>query len=407
MTNSSENRRLDNWIQGFIDYTDNNEAPYLFKKWTAISCVAAALQRKCRLEWGVGLTWYPNMYIVLVGPPSARKGTAMGPGLELLEAIGTIKLAANATSIQALIKRLKETNHNDVDLETGDMVFHSSLTVFSKEFTVFLGYQNNPMIAALCDWFDCDRRWKYETISRQTEEIIGVWVNLFGATTPDLIRMSMPIEMIGGGLTSRTIYVVEGKKGKSVACPVITDRELQLKNDLIYDLEKIALLSGNYKYTDNFVDKWTEFYHMNDNFPPDLGKNFDGYLGRRALHVMKLAMISCAARNKSVGQNLTIDSRDLTWAISTIEEVEINMRYVFKGVGRNPYADVMHQALTWLCSLERSEISLREFYIRYQDDLDRLTLDRLIQSLEIAGKIKRSYRPGQPESLLILSSELT
>jgi hypothetical protein len=122
---------------------------------------------------------------------------------------------------------------------------------------------------------------------------------------------------------------------------------------------------------------------------------------------MKLAMISCAARDKPLGQNLTIDSRDLAWAIATIEEVEVNMRYVFKGVGKNPYADVMHQAITWLCGLGRNEVSIKEFHNRYQDDLDVMALDRLLQSLEIAGKVKRCHKPGHLDSLLILPSDPT
>jgi hypothetical protein len=394
----SSKRNLSDWINGFIEYTANSEAPYSYRKWTAISCVASALQRKCRIEWGTGITWYPNMYIVLVGPSAARKGTAMSPGLEILEAIGTIKIAANSTSLQALIKRLKDTNHNDPDLETGEMIFHASMTVFSKEFTVFLGYQNNAMIAALCDWYDCDRRWKYETISRQTEEIVGVWVNLIGATTPDLIRLCMPIEMIGGGLTSRIIYVVEDKKAKSEPCPQTTEEETLLKQQLITDLEKITLMSGKFKYSANFINTWSNWYIENDLNPPDIGKHFQGYLGRRATHVMKLAMIFSASRDNV----MEVTVADFNRAVATIHEVELNMSGVFKGVGKNPYADTMHQALTWLCSLDRNEVSLIEFYNRYQDDLDRVSLERMIQSLEIAGKVKRLHKPGADELLLIL-----
>lgn len=392
-------RKLTDWINGYLEYTANSEAPYLYRKWTAISCVASALQRKCMLQWGTGIVWYPNMYIVLVGPSAARKGTAMGPGLDILQSVGTIKIAANSTSLQALIKRLKETNHNDPDLETGEMIFHASMTVFSKEFTVFLGYQNNAMISALCDWYDCDKRWSYETISRQTEEIVGVWVNLIGATTPDLIRLCMPIEMIGGGLTSRIIYVVADKKAKSEPYPQTTVDEEEMKIHLIHDLEKIALLAGKFKYSEAFLSAWGDWYVDNDQKPPDLGKHFQGYLGRRATHVMKLAMISSASRHGT----MHLELKDLYNAIDTITEVEQTMPGVFKGVGKNPYADVMQQSITWLCTLNKPEVTVQEFYLRYQDDLDRFSLDRLIQSLEIIGKVKRKHGTGgSGDSLLIL-----
>ena len=153
------NRNLPDWIEGFMKLTENSEPPKMFRKWTAIATIASALQRKVRVEWGTSLTFYPNMYIVLVGPSATRKGTAMNFGLDIIKQIPTIRLAANATSLQALIRNLKENNINDTDMETGKQIYHASMTVFSKEFTVFLGYQNHELMAALCDWYDCDDRW--------------------------------------------------------------------------------------------------------------------------------------------------------------------------------------------------------------------------------------------------------
>jgi len=170
-------RKLDDWIDSFMEFTKESEPPDSFRLWTAISVIAAALQRKVKISWG-HITWYPNMYIILVGPSASRKGTAMGPGYDLLMDLG-VTLAAQATSRQALISRMKNSTQSELN-EEGKMEFHSSLTIFSKEFTVFLGYHNRELMSDLCDWYDCERRWKYETISRQTEEIIGVWVNIIG-----------------------------------------------------------------------------------------------------------------------------------------------------------------------------------------------------------------------------------
>ena len=135
-------RNLPDWIDSFMELTDNSEPPLLFRKWAAISTIAAALQRKVRLELGLSLTFYPNLYIVLVGPSATGKGTAMKFASDIIEQIPTIRLSAQATSLQALIRRMKETNLTDVNVETGEQTYHSSLTIFSTEFTVFLGYHN-------------------------------------------------------------------------------------------------------------------------------------------------------------------------------------------------------------------------------------------------------------------------
>ena len=100
-------RHLDDWLEGYVKFTSNSEPPELFHIWTALSVLAASLQRKCSLPWGT-LTFYPNLYVVLIAPSGkARKGTAMGPGMDLLEDLG-IKMAAESTTRESLIRELKK-----------------------------------------------------------------------------------------------------------------------------------------------------------------------------------------------------------------------------------------------------------------------------------------------------------
>ena len=75
-------RQLVDWIDAYLKFTEKSEPPKMFHLWCAISVIASVLERKCRLEWGT-ITFYPNMYIVLVAPSGkARKGTAMGVPLD-------------------------------------------------------------------------------------------------------------------------------------------------------------------------------------------------------------------------------------------------------------------------------------------------------------------------------------
>ena len=144
-------RQLENWIQSFVDYTDNTEAKDIYRTWVAISTIASCLQRKCYLNWSpsgmLGDIHYPNMYIVLVGPSGARKGTAINPGRELIEGVG-VPLSPDQSSRQKLIGKMieAEATHPDRD---GKLITHSSLTILSPEFTVFLGQkQNNTELLA-------------------------------------------------------------------------------------------------------------------------------------------------------------------------------------------------------------------------------------------------------------------
>ena len=211
-------RQLDDWLDAYLEFTDNTEPPTQFHRWTALSLIASVLQRKCHLEWG-SLTFYPNMYVVLVAPSGkARKGTAMGVGLQMLEELG-VKLAAESITREALVRELANVSDKIIYPDNERVEFHSSLTIFSPELTVFLGHNNFQLMSDLTDWYDCRQKWIYRTKNMGTDEIVGVWVNLIGATTPSLIQTALPMDAIGGGLTSRIIFVCEQNKKRIV--PVV------------------------------------------------------------------------------------------------------------------------------------------------------------------------------------------
>lgn len=394
-------RHLPDWIDGWMEYTNNTEAPDLFRLWTAISVIASALQRKCYVSWGTSLTFYPNMYIVLVGPSGVRKGTAMNPGLDILQDLGKIKIAAQATSLQALIRRLKDTNYQDPDLTTGKMQFHSSMTIFSKEFTVFLGYHNRELMSTLCDWYDCDKSWKYETIARKVEEVIGVWVNLFGATTPSLIQSSMPMDAIGGGLTSRIIYVFEEEMGKMVFLPMQSQKEVQLYEYLLHDLDKISCLSGQFSYTEAFLDAWTDFRVEDRANPPFIDDRFSGYISRRPNHIMKLSMIMSASRgNRKMDMVLTKD--DIDRAIDVLMQAERKMFRVFSGVGRSDISDILERVMTFLLSSKTTEVPIWQLATHFKSDMDKFTMDRILGTLEAMEFCKCCSVPGGHDYIKIL-----
>jgi hypothetical protein len=395
------NRKLDDWISSYLQFTENTEPPALYRLWTAISVLASALQRKCYVQWGSSLLFYPNLYIVLVGPSGVRKGTAMNPGFDLIEDIGKIKVAAQATSLQALIRRLKENNYQDPDLNTGKMQFHSSMTVFSKEFTVFLGYHNRELMSSLCDWYDCDRRWTYETIARKKEEIIGVWVNLFGATTPSLIRSSMPLDAIGGGLTSRIIYIYEEKIGKMVLLPMETEGEKELRKLLLHDLDKVTLLSGQFKYTKGFLDYWSEWRVKADKHPPFYDDRFDGYISRRPNHVMKLSMIMSVSRGSDENQ-MVLTTGDIERASAILEEAELKMQGVFSGVGKSDIADILQRTITFLKMSKTSEVPVWQLAQHFKGDMDKLTMDRVFGTLDAMKFAKIIHKPQADDVVKIL-----
>lgn len=369
-------RQLDDWLDSYLEYTDNTEPPTQFHRWVGINVIASVLQRKCFLEWG-SLTFYPNMYIVLVAPSGrARKGTAMAIGLQMLEELG-VRLAAESITREALCRELAESEISVTYPENERVEFHSSLTIFSPELTVFLGHNNFQLMSDLTDWYDCRTRWIYRTKNMGTDEIIGVWVNLIGATTPSLIQTALPMDAIGGGLTSRMIFVFEDNKKKIVPVPLFTPQEKVLRAKLIQDLEQIRLLQGNFKVTKAFVKEWVDWYHAQEHNPPFDDPRFMGYVERRPNHVMKLCQILNASRTSS----MMIDVQDLDRATEFLHITEKKMTYAFSGVGRLEYADLISDVMEYL--YKRKQVTIAELMTRYATEVDPKLLSSIVESLVI------------------------
>jgi hypothetical protein len=168
-----------------------------------------------------------------------------------------------------------------------------------------------------------------------TDKIENPWINLIACTTPSWIAGNFPEYMIGGGFTSRCLFVYTDKKEKLVAYPVfhIPQGMKETQGKLIEDLTHIAEnLVGPYELTPEareWGEAWYQHHYAN---PPKLlqDERFGGYLARKQTHIHKLAMILAA----SCRDELIITEEDLKLAAIQISDLEPDMPKVFARIGR-------------------------------------------------------------------------
>ena len=380
----SDKRQLDDWIGAYMQYAHMTEPPTRYHLWSAISLIAACLQRKCFYFMG-SIEVFPNMYIALVGPPAARKGTAMDIAFPFLERLN-IKVAAEAITREALIRELANANDNDLDLKTGKRSFHSSLTIWSQELAVFLGYNNRQLISDLTDWYDCKRKWTYRTKNMGEDEILGVFVNMLGAITPDLLRATMPIEAIGGGLTSRFMFIFEWDKEKIVP---VSKLDKSVLSGMIHDLEQIRMMSGEFSYTKEMEELWIEWYSHHEEKLPFKDPKFDGYFQRRGKHILKLSMILSASRSNE----MLIEAKDFQNAVSYVEDAEKNMANTFSGIGRASHADVLAKIMTEVSMAGPNGIRFSDLLSLHRSDIDVQGLEKVIHTLIAMNFVDKKIYP--------------
>jgi hypothetical protein len=361
-------RKAGDWLDTYLKYSDFTEPKRSFRLWTGISVLSAAVQRSIQFTTDGISKYYPNMYVLLVAPPGlGRKGTAMKYGKELLTA-SDISIAPATSTREGFIAKLasvgndfgQEESASKDATDPNSYITHSSLSVFSDEFTVFIGRDNSQFVTDLCDLFDCPEEWEYYTKTEELRNHIeNVFVSIFGATTPkELIKAVVSTNADGGGLLSRMIIVYEHTKGKSSPLQVMSAENKQRRKNLIHDLKKIKKLSGQFKITKEFIEFYAEWYTRRLNEFKPRAEALQYYVGRRQVHLLKLSMLMSISRSDS----LILELQDIERALKELEAVEARMHVPFEGMGARNNAEVMGSIIHYLRQNTGVEMKLIDLF---------------------------------------------
>lgn len=391
-------RELKNWLETYLQYTENTESPLNYHVWCGLSVIAGALQRRIYLHWGLGRTIYPNLYTVLVGASGrTRKGVAIGIAKDMLKKIPGISVVPESSSgRQAMIQAMKRAIVNFQDPTDGKIKYHCAVTAFSEELAVFLGQGDIAYLANLTDWYDSKDDWEYETISRGKDSLQGLCLTLMGGSAPDWIQSMIPQEALGGGFTSRIIFIVEEKKRKLVPKYIPTQEEIELGEVLVRDLERISHMAGEVTFTPEAEKLYIEWYTEQDTAlsegkPAIADPRFNGYCERRATHLQKLMLLTSASRS----DDLKIEAEDFHTALKLLTNAEINMPKTFGGLGKAKSSDAQETVIEFIKS--RGVVTRTEILRRFYRDIDSATLSAIEVTIQQMGVVKVRLLPEQAD----------
>ena len=370
-----------------MEFCKNSESPVSYHTWSGLSVIASALERKVWMKWGHSEI-YANLYIVLIGPSGVRKGEPIVIARSLLQDIGT-ELVSESITKEALIRRMKNAikNFDAPDSGSLDIRFQCAVSVIAEERAVFLGDSDTRFLADLTNWYDSRDKWVYETKHGGIDEVIGVCLNILASMAPDWIPTTIPMGAIGGGFTSRIIFVVEHKKAKVITNPNLVGVDEKLREDLLHDLEVIRSLVGEFRFDKESLKAYESWYKGEEDKtakgrPAIADSRFGGYNSRRATHLKKLSMV-CSASHSS---RLIINRTDFNRALQLLTHAERAMPEVFGRVGLSAYAE--QTAMVMELVKEKKRISKGDIQRQLYRDIDERTLEIVISTLEISSFIK-------------------
>lgn len=326
-------RLLKDWLPAFMAYTAGTEAPRMMHFWCGVSAIAGALRRKVWIDMK-RFRWTPTFYIIFVAPPGIiSKTTTMDMGMDLLKQVPGIKFGPDVVTWQALVGKFAEAQES---FQYGDeWVPMSPLTLASGELGNLIDPQDRDMINFYITMWDGRSSFEKVTKASGNDMIEAPWINMIGCTTPHWIADNMPSATVGGGFTSRCIFVYGDAKEAFIAYP---DEHVQSDHEargaaLVHDLEHIATnLVGPYELPEESRvwgrDWYRKLWTTKSSLMSD--DRLDGYMARKQTHLHKLAMVLSASRSDT----RVILPEDLILGNAMLEEVEKHLDMVFSRIGR-------------------------------------------------------------------------
>lgn len=374
----------DSWLQEYLRLTAGLQSPEIFHLWVGVSTISATLERNIMLD-RVYFQVYPNMYIILVAPPGkCGKNTAINIGAGLL---GSIDNAPRFFAEKITPERILEYLSNSMQrMSDTEIKFVSAAFACAPELNVFMGKgSDSETIKLLTDLYDCKNgTWRYETKSSGIYEIDNPCLNLLAGSTPKWLRSSIPVEIVGGGFISRTVFVYEDTPRRPVAFPEdeVPMNYAIMKNNLIHDLNHIRQLAGTVRFTPEAKEWYKEwydsrFYQEHESYDTD-------FFARWEVMLLKVAMVVSVAER----DDLLITIKDLKIADQMLKGIVKQMPGVTNLMSASESTVDVQKILGFI--KRRTQITHRQLTQFSSKHVKSDELERILQTLIDAGMIEIS-----------------
>ena len=399
-------RKLRSWTAAFEEYTQLAPSPSIYRKWCAISAVAGALERRVWVETNSGVL-YPNMFIVLVGPPGTGKDPAIDPIRELWTAVGNLSLAPSSVSHKGLMDSLASDKAVKTFLDPATKrpkIYHSLLVVAPELGTILPGHDLG-YLSMLNDLYQCKSI--FEEKIRGREEILridGPHLHITAGTQPKYLHELLPETAFGMGFTARLIMVYHGAPTQTNLFDIPKD-QAALKALLVHDLKQIASLVGEFSFTPEAVAAIATWHMKVSDVDKPRHSRLTQYVPKRIVHILKLCMVMSASR----GNSLQITKEDFDKALALLLEAEAVMPEIFREMSSGGNLAELQETFNYTLAIwyrggkkPIPEAKIVHFMTaRVPTNQIKFTLDTMIRSgmLKVVGTGSDGYRHLEPISM--------
>jgi len=426
-------------------YTSALPSPDNYIKWSWYYIIAASLQRRVWMG-SKHRALYPNMYVILTGPPGVGKGLILKEvGFFIrywtLDMAETNTKLAKSTDDKALLEAAKEShvknatevpasNHGKQreihkpllipvapDSITSESLVktiaenyryvnwveempdgkrnmraygHSSVCFVLPELSSLLKKNTNNTVNFLLSAFDCPDDHDCSTISRGNDRIKRGCLSLIAGTTPSFMQTTFDEDLVGEGFTSRTSCIYATKnRFNAWSLPGFTPEQLVIQKELLDHIKKLTALHGEIKVSDEaeaWLSIWWDEYNKKGfcNKSPEMIP----YYARKNIHVKKLAIakwFSDHAEGDDCGRPVgEIPLSIFKEVIGELEEEEKNMHLALILEGKTAESKASQKIMSMLHARPHNFVDM---FVACHKIVGRQELEQALEFLTITNQI--------------------
>lgn len=401
---------MPSFLSNFRSLGNGTEANPNYVIFSGLVALSSIVSRRVWLPMG-HYDIFPNLYVVLVGPPGLRKTTAMDLAKGLVRELNkrTAKvsddplvadltasdypLSAECVSKEKLIQDMRATERKLPGLlpEHSHNELYSPMTVMATELSEFLMVGGQGMISFLTTIYDRSV-YDYRTKNKGQEYINGPYLNVIACTTPDWITMYMRDDIISGGFSRRALFIYETEEGRRIAIPKKTPEMVLSFGEMITYASDLIKVRGPMSLTPDATAYYIKWYDT-QRIPVDT--NVAGYFRSKHVQMFKLAMLISLSESTS----LTITLDHMRLAFDLLGLMEQRLSAVFAGMGKNELHQVAHKGLEMLGAQQARKVKLdgvetlvkmmpeKLFRAELYRNANRVAIEDVIQHLRETDKI--------------------
>ena len=432
---------LDKWRY----YLKDVPSPDSYIEWSFYFLITACLQRRV---W-IGSEWepiFPNMYVILTGPPATGKGRVIKPVIEILkchklhernkedtkgltpeEMLTFIRenmetsptntktgkiieepllfpVAPESVTFEALVRlnaqsvrRINVPKGSATKLAPNGIYMHQSMTFCLEEMSSLFKKQADAVVKYLIVAYDCGS-YDYITKNQGEDRIRKPCLSFMVGTTPSFLESSFDEKLLDEGFASRTVFVFEsGPRFHRFMRPDLESEQIAAFNDIVAHTKKLSRLFGQVTYAPEAHEYLRQY--LEEVQPKKKANNslkLEPYYGRKNLHCHKLAL---ALHFADQCEDMVIQRDIAVRVVESFEKVEERMHLALCNIGRGMLGTYSVKVRRMLHN--QGPLTYYDIWRSFEGEVRDEELREVLSYLERTEQIGRIELEGKSRYILI------